>query len=39
MDTYEPTEHTPQGRDILSSWGLAVAGSFVLLLLAQVGGF
>lgn len=39
MDAYEPKEHTPEGRDILSSWGLAVAGSFVLILLAQVGGF
>ena len=39
MDAYEPTEHTPDARDVVYSWGLAVAGSFVLLLFAQVGGF
>ena len=36
MSTYEPTEHDPMGRDIIYSWGLALAISFVILLAAQI---
>jgi hypothetical protein len=38
MDTYEPKEHSPNSRDVIYSWSLAIIASFVVLLVAQVGG-
>jgi hypothetical protein len=38
MNTYKATEHDPMSRDIICSWGLALALSFVILLVAQLWG-